>query len=97
MVERIVLICMPMLRMPLTFLIMMVVIVMLFYLYVMMLFLIHMPCLHHLAPHMIMVGIDLDAMFTMLVLMRLEMHQVVQLCFIILMMLHLCLCAKMIK
>ena len=31
------------------------------------------------------------------VFMRLEMHQVVQPCFIILMMLHLLLCAKMIK
>jgi hypothetical protein len=80
--------------MPLTLLIMMVVIVML---YVMMLFLILMPCLHDLALRMLMVGIDLGDMFIMLLLMHLEMHQVVQLCSIILMMLHLCLCAKMIK
>jgi hypothetical protein len=39
---------------------------------------------------MLMVGIDLGAMLIMLFLMRLEMHQVVQLCFIILVMLHLC-------
>jgi hypothetical protein len=97
MVERIMLICMPMLRMPLTLLIMMVVIVMLFYLYVMMLLLILMPCLHHLPLLTLMVGIDLGTMFIMLLLMRLGMHQMDQPCFIKLMMLHLFLCAKMIK
>jgi hypothetical protein len=56
-----------------------VVIVMLFYLYVMMLFLILMPCLHHLALRMLIVGIDPGTMFTILFLMHLEMHQVVQL------------------
>jgi hypothetical protein len=54
---------------------------MLFYLYIMMLFLILMPCLHPLALRMFMVGVDLGAMFTMLFLMRLEKHQVVHLCF----------------
>jgi hypothetical protein len=57
-----------------------------FYLYVMMLLLIFMPCLH-LVPHMFMVGIDLGAI--MLLLMRLEGHQLDQLCFIKHMMLHL--------
>jgi hypothetical protein len=71
--------------------------VLFFYLYVMMLFFIHMPCLHHLAPRMLMIGIDLGAMFIMLLLMRLGMHQMDQLCFIKLMMLHLYSCAKMIK
>jgi uncharacterized BrkB/YihY/UPF0761 family membrane protein len=80
MVERIMLICMPMLRMPLTLLTMMVVIVMMFYLYVMMLFFIHMPCLHHLALRMLMVGINLGAMFIMLLLMLLGMYQMDQLC-----------------
>ena len=52
---------------------------------------------HPLALRMLMVGIDLGAMFIMLFLMRLGMHLMAQLCFIILMMLHLCLCVKMIK
>jgi hypothetical protein len=56
-------ICTLMLRMPLMLLIMMVVIIMLFYLYVIMLPLIHMPCLHPLALRMFMVGVDLGAMF----------------------------------
>jgi hypothetical protein len=38
------------------------------------LFLILMPCLHLLALHMFMVGVDLGVMFIMLFLMRLEMH-----------------------
>jgi hypothetical protein len=70
------------------------VIIMLFYLLVMMLHLIHMPCLH-LALHMLMVGIDLGAI--MLVLMHLGKHQSDQLCFIKHVMLHLPLYAKMIK
>jgi hypothetical protein len=57
----------------------------------------HMPCLHHPTPRMLMVGIDLDAMFIMLLLMCLGMHQMDEPCFIKLMMLHLFLCAKMIK
>jgi hypothetical protein len=69
--------------------------IMLFYLYVMMLLLILMPCLHHLALFMLMVGVDLGAI--MLLLMCLGMHQMEQPCFIKLMMLHLFLCAKMIK
>jgi hypothetical protein len=77
--------------------IMIVVMIMLFYLLVMMLSLTLMPCMHHLALHMPMVGIDLGAMFIMLFLMRLGMHLMAQLCFIILMMLHLCLCVKIIK
>jgi hypothetical protein len=85
------------LRMFLVLLIMIGAIIMLFYLLVMMLFLILMPCLHHLALHMLMVGIDLGVMFIMLLLMRLGMHQMDQPCFIKLMMLHLFLCAKMIK
>jgi hypothetical protein len=60
-------------------------------------FLTLMPCMHHLALHMPMVGIDLGAMFIMLFLMRLGMHLMAQLCFIILMKLHLCLFVKMIK
>jgi hypothetical protein len=60
-----------------------------FYLLVVMLFSILMPCLHHLALRMLIVGIDLGAMFIMLLLMRLGMHQMDQPCFIILMMLHL--------
>jgi hypothetical protein len=85
--------CMLMIRM----LLVLFIIIMLFFLLVMMLFLIHMPCLHHLALRMLMVGIDLGAMFIMLLLMRLGMHQMDQLCFIKLMMLHLYLCLKMIK
>jgi hypothetical protein len=46
-----------------------------------MLFLTLMPCMHHLALHMPMVGIDLGAMFIMLFLMRLGMHLMAQLCF----------------
>jgi hypothetical protein len=64
------------------------------YLYVMMLYLILMPCLHQ-ALHMVMVGIDLGAI--MLLLMRLGKHQLDQLCFIKHVMLHLSLYAKMIK
>jgi hypothetical protein len=67
------------------------------FLLVMMLPLIYMPCLHPLALHMLMVGIDLGAMLIILLPMRLGMNLMVQLCFIILMMLHLCLCVKMIK
>jgi hypothetical protein len=67
---------------------------MLLYPYVMMLLLIFMPCLH-LVPHMFMVGIDLGAI--MLLLMRLERHQLDQLCFIKHVMLHLYCYAKMIK
>jgi hypothetical protein len=78
------LICMLMLRMPLMLLIMMVVMIMLLYLYLMMLSLILMPCLHCLALHMFMVGVDLGAMFIMLFLMRLEIHLIAQLCFIVL-------------
>jgi hypothetical protein len=63
----------------------------------MMLPLIPMPCLHYLALRMLMVGIDLGAMFLILCLMRLGMHQIAQICFIILMMLHLCLCVEIIK
>jgi hypothetical protein len=66
-----------------------------FYILVMMLFLTLIPCMHHLALHMPMVGIDLGAI--MLFLIRLEMQPMAQLFFIILMMLHLCLCVKMIK
>jgi hypothetical protein len=47
----------------------MVVLIMMFYLYVMMLFVIHMSLLHHLALRMFMVGINLGAMFTMSFLM----------------------------
>jgi hypothetical protein len=90
-------ISMLMLRMFLVLLIIIGVIIMLFYLLVMMLFLILMPCLHHLALRMLMVGIDLGAMFIMLLLMHLGMHDMDQPCFIKLMMLHLFLCAKMIK
>jgi hypothetical protein len=59
--------------------------------------LIHMPCLHPLDLCMFMVGVDLGAILIMLFPMRLGMHLMVQLCFIILMMLHLCFCVKMIK
>jgi hypothetical protein len=79
-------ICMLMLRMLLVLFIM----IMLFYILVMMLLLILMPCMHHLAHRMFMVGEDLGAMFIMLSLMRLGMHPMAQLCFIALMMLHLC-------
>jgi hypothetical protein len=61
-----------------------------------MLFLILMPCMHRLALHMFMVGVDLGAMFIMF-LMHLEMHLKVQLCFIILMMPHMCHIVKTIK
>jgi hypothetical protein len=46
---------------------------------------------------MVMVGVDLIAMFIMLFLMRLEMYIMAQLCFIILMMPHMCYIVKMIK
>jgi hypothetical protein len=52
------------------------VIIMLFYMYVMMLLLIHMPCLH-LVLHMLIVGIDLGAII--LSPMCLGRHQVDQL------------------
>jgi hypothetical protein len=71
-------------------LIMIVAMIMMFYLYVMMLFFILMSCLHHLALHMPMVGVDLGAMFIMLFLMRLEMHLMAQLCFVVLMTPHMC-------
>jgi hypothetical protein len=69
-------------------------IIMMFYLYVMMLHLILMPCLH-LVLRMLMVGIDLGAI--MFLLMRLERHQIDQQCFIKHVMLHLFFYAKMIK
>jgi hypothetical protein len=59
---------------------------MLFYLLVMMLILSLMPCMNNLAHRMFMVGVDLGATLS---LMRLGMHQMVQLCFIILMLLHM--------
>jgi hypothetical protein len=62
----------------------------LFYLHDMTLFFILMPCLHHLALHMPMVEIEICVMFIMLFLVNLEIQLMVQLCFIILMMLHLC-------
>jgi hypothetical protein len=68
-----------MIRELLVLLIMIGVIIMLFFLYVMMLHLILMPCLH-LALHMLMVEIGLGAI--MLLLMRLGEHQLDQLCFI---------------
>jgi hypothetical protein len=80
------LICMLMLRMPLMLLIMMV---MLSYLYIMMLVLILMPCLHHPSLHIFLVGVDLEAMFIMS-LIGLKMHLMAQLCFIVLMMPHMC-------
>jgi hypothetical protein len=83
-----------MIRMFLVLLIMIGVIIMLLYLYVMMMLLLFTPCLHQV-PHMFMVGIDLGAI--MLLLMRLEMHQLHQLCFIKYVMLHLYSYAKMIK
>jgi hypothetical protein len=46
---------------------------------------------------MFMLGVDLVAMFIMLFLMHLEMLLMAQLCFIILMMLHMCYFVKMIK
>jgi hypothetical protein len=68
--------------------------IMLLYLPVMMLHLILMPCLH-LVLHMLMVGTDLDAI--MLLVMRLEKHQMDLQCFIKHVMLHLFCYAKMIK
>jgi hypothetical protein len=97
MTKRTMSISMLMLRMFLVLLIVIGVIIMLFYLYVMMLLLILMPSLHHLALLMLMVGTDLGAMFIMLLLMRLEMHQMDQPCFIKHMMLHLFFCAKKIN
>jgi hypothetical protein len=85
---------MLMLRMFLMLLIMIGSIIMLFYLYVMILHLILMPCLH-LVLHMLMVGIDLGAI--MLLLMRLGRHQMDQPCFIKHVMLHLFYYEKMIK
>jgi hypothetical protein len=75
-------------------LIMIGVIIMSFILYVMMLHIILMLCLH-LAPRMLMVEIGLGAI--MLLLMRLGEHQLDQLCFTKHVMLHLFLHAKMIK
>jgi hypothetical protein len=83
-----------MLRMFLVLLIMIGVIIMLLYLPVMMLHLIPMSCLH-LVLHMLMVGIDLGAI--MLLLMRLERHQMDQQCSIKHVLLHLFFYAKMIK
>jgi hypothetical protein len=80
------LIFMLMIRKFLVLLIMISVKIMLLYLYVMTLLLIFMPCLH-LVPHMCMVGMDLGAI--MLLLMRLEGHQLDQLYFIKHVMLHL--------
>jgi hypothetical protein len=88
---------MPIYMLMLRMLLVLFIMIMLFYLLVMTLPLIHMTCLHPLALRMLMVGIDLGAMLIMLLPMRLGMHLMVQLCFIILMMLHLCLCVKMIK
>jgi hypothetical protein len=70
------------------------VIIILFLMYVMMLHLVLMPCLH-LALHMLMVEIGLGAI--MLLLMRLGEDQLDRLCFIKHVMLHLFLHAKMIK
>jgi hypothetical protein len=78
--------CMLMLRMPLMLLIMIV----------MILFLILMPCFHLLVLHIFMVGVYLGAMFIM-TLMRLKIHLMAQLCFIVLMMPHMCYIVKMIK
>jgi hypothetical protein len=50
-----------------------------------------------LALHIFMVRVDLGAMFIMLFLMRLGMHIMVKLCFIILMMLHMSYTVKMVK
>jgi hypothetical protein len=78
----------------LVLLIMIGAIIMMFYMFVMMLHLILMPCLH-LFLHMLMVGIDLGAI--MLLLMRLGRHQMDQPCFIKHVMLHMFFYAKMIK
>jgi hypothetical protein len=48
--------------------------IMMFYLLIMMLLLILMPCMHHLAHRMFMVGVDLGVMLIMLFPMRLGMH-----------------------
>ena len=88
---------MPIYMLMLRRLLVLFIMIMLFYPLVMKLFLTLMPCMHHLALHMPMVGIHLGAMFIMLCLMRLGMHLMAQLCLIILMMLHLYLCVKMIK
>jgi hypothetical protein len=50
--------------------------IMLFFMYVMMLSLILMPCLHHLVLRIFMVEVDLGAMFIILFLMCLEMHEI---------------------
>jgi hypothetical protein len=81
---------MLMLRMPLILRIMMVAMIILFYLYVMVLSLILMSCLHLIALHMFMVGVELGAVFIMLFHMRLGMRLMAQLCFIVLMILHVC-------
>jgi hypothetical protein len=93
MTKRTMPICMLMLRM----LLLLFIIIMMFFLLVMLLLLIHMPYLHHLALHMLMEGIDLGTMLIILLPMHLGMHLMAHICFIILMMLHLCLCVKMIK
>jgi hypothetical protein len=80
-----------MLRMPSMLLIVMVAMIIISYLCVMMLFLILMPCLYDLALHLLMVGVDIGAM------LRLGMHLMVKLCFIILMVLHMCYTVKMVK
>jgi hypothetical protein len=90
MTKRTMPICTLVLRMPLMLHIMMVTMIMLFFLYVMMLSLILMPCLHLPVLRMFMVGIDLDTMFIMLFLMRLEMQLMAQLYFIVFMMPHMC-------
>jgi hypothetical protein len=46
---------------------------------------------------MFMVGVDLGVVFNMLFLIRLGMHLMAQLCFIVPMMLHVCYIVKMIK
>jgi hypothetical protein len=46
---------------------------------------------------MFMVGVDQGVVFIMSFLMRLEMHLMAQLCFIVLMMPHMCYIVKMIK
>jgi hypothetical protein len=66
--KRTMLICTPMLRMPLMLHIMMVAMIMLFFLYVLM------SCLHLPVLRMFMIGVDLGAMFILLSLMHPEMH-----------------------
>jgi hypothetical protein len=79
MTKRTMHIFMLMLRMFLVLLIMIVVMIMLFYLLVMMMFLTLMPCLHHLALRMLMVGLDLGAMLIILLPMHLGVYLIDQL------------------